>query len=115
MLNNASVSKWVDIEGVLYDELISILEKADKKSSKEPALQKLNDSMQYIINELQLYLIGLEKPDKIVSYDEIIYSRIDKQDVYSKAIKFHTSANHPFETSMPKETIITTNILYFIS
>lgn len=106
LLANASVSKWVDIEGVFYEELISILDKEDKKITKEPALQKLNESMRYIIHELQLYLSGLLVPDKILQYDNIIYSRIEEKDVQSKPIKIQTQYNRPFQTSMPKETII---------
>jgi len=106
LLKSASINKWVDIEGIFYEQLIAILDNKEKVLAKESDLQKLNEAMRSIINELQIYLSTIKAPDKINGYDDIIYSRIDVKDIQSKPIKFRTAYNRPFETSMPKETLI---------
>jgi hypothetical protein len=106
LLKSASVTNWVDTEGIFYEQMIAILDNKAKVDLKESALQQLNESMQCIINQLQIYLSGLEAPKKINSYDEIIYSQIDVKDIQSKPIKIRTPYNRPFETSMAKETLI---------
>jgi hypothetical protein len=106
LLKSASVTNWVDIEGVFYEQMIAILDNTKGIKAKEDALQKLNESMRSVISELQIYLSDLTAPNKINSYDDIIYSRIDDKDIQSKPIKYRTAANRPFETSTAKETLI---------
>jgi hypothetical protein len=83
-----------------------ILDSKGNNQAKEVALQKLNESMGGIIEELQRYLSKINPPHKIASYDDIIYSRIDANDIQSKPIKIRTAYDHPFETSRPKEILI---------
>ena len=106
LLLYSSTRNWVDIEGVFYEQLISILDSNQKVASKESALGDLNHAMQVIISELQEYLSGLNIPDKIETYNNIIYRHIDSNDVQSKPIKFRTPYNRPFETSNPKEILL---------
>src|SRR5258708_7696945 len=106
LLVNSSSAKWVDIEGIFYEQMILILDSRGNNQAKEIALQKLNESMRSIIDELQRYLSGINPPHKIASYDDIIYSRVDAKDIQSKPIKIRTAYNRPFETSQPKEILI---------
>lgn len=106
LLMSVSITNWMDIEGVFYEQMIAILDNTKGIKAKEDALQKLNESMRSVISELQIYLSDLTAPNKINSYDDIIYSRIDDKDIQSKPIKYRTAANRPFETSTAKETLI---------
>lgn len=106
LLKSASIRNWVDTEEIFYEQMIAILDSKEKVEGKERALQKLNESMRCIIHELELYLSELQEPQKVNSYDDIIYSRIDAKDLQSRPIKIRTASNRPFETSMAKETLI---------
>jgi hypothetical protein len=106
LLKSSSATKWVDIEEIFYEQMISILESKKNNQAKELALQKLNESMRCIIDEIQRYLSGVKPPNKIASYDDIIYSRINAKDIQSKPIKYRNASNRPFETSQPKEILI---------
>jgi hypothetical protein len=106
ILQRLSGTRWVDIEGIFYEQMISILDKHKADESKEHALKQLNKSMHLIIQELQLYLTDIKHSDKINGYFDIISDDIHSEDVQSKAIKMKTAMTKPFETCQPQETLI---------
>jgi hypothetical protein len=106
LLKSSSIAKWVDIEGIFYEQMILLLDGKEEDQAKEQSLKKLNESMRSIIIELQKYLIEIEASEKIISYNDIINSKIDVKDIQSKPIKIRNSMNRPFETSSPKEILM---------
>lgn len=82
MINNCSIDRWVDIENLFYSTLKKILD--SQNLDKQEKVNDLNQSLAFIINELQVYLQGLDKPGKIEDYDGLTLGPIQSEDIIKR-------------------------------
>jgi len=82
LLENCSHTRWVDIEGEFYDQLKGILKREDAVDKKKDSLIKLNQSLEYLISQLKIYLKALRNSDYNEAYMHIFTSNILNSDVH---------------------------------
>ncbi|WP_183578732.1 AbiH family protein [Mucilaginibacter sp. X5P1] len=83
LLSRCNVSNWVDIESEYYELLKDVLELNDEEV-KQPQLIELNESLAFIISQLEIYLTNLAPTPFIEEYDQIFSSKIRAADLYPK-------------------------------
>lgn len=75
---------WVDIENEFYRQLKKILLDQSKKQLEDVRI--LNDSLKFIIKQLEVYLGRLDSPTLIDGYSRIFSSPIHKREICVKII-----------------------------
>ncbi len=86
LLKNCSNSKWVNIEAEFYGQLKKTLNPHINDDKREEFLKELNESLKFIINQLEIYLLSLPQPGYIPGYMEILNSPILKKDIYNSIL-----------------------------
>jgi len=82
MINNCAIDRWVDIENLFYRILKEII--SSQKPEKQQQVNELNLSMAFMINELQAYLMGLNRPKKLEEYDLLTLGPIQSEDIIKR-------------------------------
>lgn len=83
LLSSCNTSNWVDIEGEYYDQLRDILD-LKTVEERQSQLKDLNESLSFIISQLEIYLTGLPTAPFLKNYDQIFSSKIRAGDLYPK-------------------------------
>jgi len=83
LLSSCNVSNWVDIESEYYELLKDVLELKNEEA-RQPQLIDLNQSLSFIISQLEIYLSKLNSPPFLEGYEEIFSSMIKAADLYPK-------------------------------
>lgn len=83
LLSSCNLSNWVDIESEYYELLKDILELKDKEA-KQSRLIDLNESLTFVISQLQTYLSKLDPSPFIKGYEKIFSSMMQAADLYPK-------------------------------
>ncbi|SMC53951.1 AbiH family protein [Pedobacter nyackensis] len=78
IIDHCSISKWVEIENLFYDELKLILQ--DSNQSKQEDVRKLNLSIKYIISQLELYLSSITI-GSAAEYQTIFTNKVNTSDI----------------------------------
>lgn len=81
LLSNCSHTTWVEIEMEFYGSLKGILNSQDHYTDKQQRLASLNQSLAYIIEKLEEYLIQLPSPQLDDRYLDIFKSSLKKFDI----------------------------------
>ncbi|MBD1385959.1 hypothetical protein IDJ75_11765 [Mucilaginibacter rigui] len=95
ILSSCNVSNWVDIEGEYYELLKDILEMKDTEA-RQPELVNLNESLSFIISQLEEYLSTLPVAPFLEGYKTIFSSAISGGDLYPKRSEKSVSPNQTY-------------------
>ncbi|HTH83415.1 MAG TPA: AbiH family protein [Mucilaginibacter sp.] len=102
LLDHCAVKRWVDVEAIFYDQLISILElprtkgrkNYDFMDEKESRLNVLHKDLHIIISNLEEYLLTVPNPPYINAYERIFLEPIKIDDLDSKTKKEYTEQGY---------------------
>jgi len=83
LLCSCNVSNWVDIESEYYELLKDVLELKNTEA-RQPQLVDLNESLSFIISQLEIYLSKLDPSPFLEGYEKIFSSLIQAGDLYPK-------------------------------
>ncbi|ATP55548.1 hypothetical protein CPT03_03255 [Pedobacter ginsengisoli] len=88
-----STINWVEIENLYYDELKKVL--IEKNQSKQEDVRELNLTIEYIVDQLKIYLKELVIGDKI-GYRKIFTDKVDISEIVGQSentLKLNDSTN----------------------